>query len=285
LNQALFLTVVYPECEPFLKDFVSSLARQTVKTFDVLLLNDGCKDTLPVHELENIPIIEINVFNKTPAQIREYGIRYAIEKGYKYIIFGDSDDWFDENRIEVSLDILSNYDIVVNDLNIAYDIDCVIKKKYFSERIKDMQEVKIEDVIDKNLFGLSNTAIKLDNIKMISVDEGLIAIDWFIYSTFLLTGAKACFTANTSTYYRQHSDNTIGISDLTEDKLRRGLLVKLKHYHEMSKLHNRYTKFYYEYKELASQLDDQAMIKKYLHELIEHPIEFPMWWEEVGIRG
>ena len=55
---------------------------------------------------------------KNPIENREKGINYCINQGYDILIFGDSDDYFSRNRVEKSIELLSKYSIVVNDLNL-----------------------------------------------------------------------------------------------------------------------------------------------------------------------
>ena len=63
----------------------------------------------------------------------------------------------------------------------------------------------------KNIFGLTNTAIKLENISKVIFDDKVIAVDWYFFKTLLKQGLKAVFTNEIVTYYRQYENNTIGL--------------------------------------------------------------------------
>ena len=55
----------------------------------------------------------------------------------------------------------------------------------FMKKIIYQIELKILDVIDfkfikdKNIFGMTNTAIKLNGIEKVSFDKEIIAVDWY----------------------------------------------------------------------------------------------------------
>ena len=211
LNKVSFLTTVFPGNKNFLIEFFNSLKDQTFKNFDVIVINDGYDDFEKVKKKYNdvLNIIEIK-YSNLPKKNKEYGINYCIENKYDILIFGDSDDYFGNNRIEKSIDLLKKYDIVVNDL-VLFDQKGVIVNKYFSNRLKNLDLVNYEFIKDKNVFGLSNTAIKLENILKVNFDNCREIIDWYLFKKLLKQGLKAVFTNETISYYRQHQNNIIGL--------------------------------------------------------------------------
>ena len=65
---------------------------------------------------------------------------------------------------------------------------------------------------DKNIFGLSNTAINVNILDKIVFDKEIVAVDWFLYKGLLKSGHTAVFTNEAETYYRQYENNTIGLN-------------------------------------------------------------------------
>ena len=114
-----FLTTIFPMEKSYLIDFFDSLLKQTFKKVDIIVVNDGFSnfDDISKQYSSELNIIELKYLN-TPAKNREYGINYCIEKGYDVLVFGDSDDCFKENRIEKSLELLEDKQILVNDLTL-----------------------------------------------------------------------------------------------------------------------------------------------------------------------
>lgn len=207
-----FLTTIFPMKEQYLYDFFDSIKNQTYKNFDVIVVNDAYEKFEELKSIYNqdLNIIELE-YSNTPAKNREYGINYCIDNNYDILIFGDSDDYFEKNRIEKSLELLNNYDIVVNDLNL-FDENGVYEEKYISNRLENLCEVDFEFIKDKNIFGMTNTAIKLENIYKVKFDDKIVAVDWYFFKTLLRQGLKAIFTNETVSFYRQYENNIVGLS-------------------------------------------------------------------------
>jgi glycosyltransferase involved in cell wall biosynthesis len=206
-----FLTTIFPMKEQYLIDFFNSLKRQTYKGFDIVVINDGYDGFEDLSKkYSELNIIELKYQNR-PAKNREYGINYVIDNGYDILIFGDSDDYFSENRVQQSIEFLDRYDIVVNDLSL-FDEGGIYEKCYISNRVKNNTIVKYDFIKDKNIFGLSNTAINLNILDRLTIDKDIVAVDWFIYKKLLKERYIAIFTNETVTYYRQYGNNTVGLN-------------------------------------------------------------------------
>jgi glycosyltransferase involved in cell wall biosynthesis len=212
LNKVSFLTTVFPKNEKYLYVFFDSLKKQTYQNFDIIVINDGYKkfDKIKNKYSQNLNIIEVP-YSGTPAKNKEYGINYCLDQKYDFLIFGDSDDYFQNNRVKKSLEFLSKTDVVVNDLSL-FNKNGVFKKNYISHRINNLDIVNVEFIRDKNIFGMSNTAVKLKNLSKVLFDDNVVAVDWFFFKILLEKGFKAIFTNEIITYYRQHKENTIGLS-------------------------------------------------------------------------
>ena len=148
----------------------------------------------------------------TPPKNREYGINYCLDQGYDILIFGDSDDYFNNNRVEKSLEILKKADIAVNDLSLFND-NGIYEEKYLSQRLKNLDMIDLNFIKDKNVFGMSNTAIKLKNVSRVRFKKDIIAVDWHFFYMLLKQGLKAIFTNETVSFYRQHKNNTVGLKN------------------------------------------------------------------------
>ena len=211
MNKVAFLTIVFPENEEFLKPFFNSLSAQTFKNFDLVIVNDNFKNlNFYTNLYSNLNIINVNSSN-TPAKNREVGINYCLEKNYDILVFGDSDDYFKDNRIEKLLEFLIKADVVVNDLSL-FDDNGIYEKNYLSNRLKNLDTIDFEFIKDKNIFGMSNTAIILKGIDKVSFNKEIIAVDWYFFKRILKKGCKAIFTNETESFYRQHKNNTAGLS-------------------------------------------------------------------------
>lgn len=264
MNSIAFLTTIFPQNEKFLKYFLDSLSAQTYKDFDLVIVNDSFKNLNYYKDLYlDLNIININS-SGTPAKNKEVGINYCIEKNYDILIFGDSDDYFKNNRVEKSIKILNQADIVVNDLSL-FNEHTVYNKRYLSNRVKNHEIIKFEFIKNKNIFGFSNSAIRLFNQKKIFIPNHLVAVDWYIFSNLLLKGYKAVFTDETISFYRQYEQNIIGLKQLDEKSFNKVRNIKIKHFKALSINGNQFDN---ELKSLYSlNFDKRRKIKN------------PLWWE------
>jgi len=260
-----FFTVVFPKNEKFLLKFLSSLKSQSFKKFDLVVVNDGLKNFQDFKDnFIDLNIIDLDITG-SQTKNREAGINYCIENKYDILIFGDSDDFFESNRIEKCVELLKDNDIVVNDLNL-FDENLVYQKMYLSKRLKNYQKIDFNFVRNKNIFGLSNTAIRLKDFKKIELPTDLVALDWYIFSKLLIDGKKAIFTNDTVSYYRQHDFNTIGLKPLDELSFKFALNVKIQHYKALNKLNKN---IYIDIKKLANK------------DFAKKKIDYPLWWEQI----
>ncbi len=263
----------------YLYDFFNSLQKQTNKNFDVVVVNDGYEYLEQFkREFGSLNIIELQ-HTDTPAKNREYGINYVKDNNYDILIFGDSDDYFDTNRIQLSLDILKDYDIVVNDLTLFNDKKGIYHQKYISKRIKDSTEITLDFIKDKNIFGLSNTAVNVSILDNVHFDKDLIAVDWYLYTTLLLRNKTAIFTNKTITYYRQYANNTIGIGSKSIQSILKGISIKNKHYSLLRKENTIFKELYENIVELKMQVEERNSVEEFSIQNIENPL----WWEEIKL--
>jgi len=213
MKTVAFLTTIFPMKEQFLIDFFDSLSRQTYDKFDVIVVNDGYDNFYDVKmKYQNLSIIELP-YSGTPAKNREYGINYCIDNKYDILVFGDSDDYFSNNRITKSVKLLSDHEIVVNDLT-TFDKIGIVQHKYISNRVKNNSIINYSFIKDKNIFGMTNTAINLNILDKVKFDDSLVAVDWLMFKDLLKLGHKAIFTNEIISYYRQYFDNTIGLREM-----------------------------------------------------------------------
>ena len=213
MKNVAFLTTIFPMEKQFLIDFFDSLSGQTYDNFDVIVVNDGYDNFYDVKmKYQNLSIIELP-YSGTPAKNREYGINYCIDNKYDILVFGDSDDYFSNNRITKSVKLLSDHEIVVNDLT-TFDKIGIVQHKYISNRVKNNSIINYSFIKDKNIFGMTNTAINLNILDKVKFDDSLVAVDWLMFKDLLKLGHKAIFTNEIISYYRQYFDNTIGLREM-----------------------------------------------------------------------
>lgn len=275
-------TTIFPAIEQYLDEFLKSLQGQTCKNFDLVVVNDGCDGFKKIiDEYSELSVIELKL-SETPSKNREFGIRYVKRKKYDVLILADSDDYFEPNRIEVSLNYLKYCDVVVNDLSLVFG-GSVYCERYLSKRVANNQKIFLDDIFDKNIFGFSNTALNVKVIDVVEMDKELVAVDWFFFSRVLLSGASAVFTNETRTYYRQWRGNTIGIDKMTCELLDRGIDVKIKHYGLMSNIDKSYIDRLQRMLKLKDMLSGPGDKKHYIDQMSKYYNQNTLWWEGIEL--
>lgn len=280
-----FLTTVFPTDSSYVIEFFESLSKQTLKHFDVIVLNDGYADFDKIKkQFHFLSIIELPAAGSI-AKNRQAQIQFAKINHYDIAVFGDIDDIFSENRIEKSVKALKNADIIVNDLTSIKDGN-IIDKQIYSRRLTDQQLIPFDFIKDKNVFGMSNTAVNLKVVPLalIQFSDELIAVDWFFFSLLLLNGAKALFVADSLTFYRQYDANVIGIGCFSAEKIKSILAVKTIHYEKMKALSPEFQILLDETLSLKEFSEDKVQLNKLLVSN-SNKIKYPLWWELTDFRN
>ena len=285
-NDTLLLAVVFEEVKPFLDEYFTSIDSQTEKNFDLLILKDKYKDKIPGGKTKNI-VIDIEN-NDSPAQIRQYGIQYAIKNNYKNIIFTDTDDNYSQNYVESLMLGLENNDFVYSNI-VPVDNNDITINNYFS---LPHETKRYEQIINYNFIGLGCSAVRSEIIREINIPSDIIAVDWYLYTILLLNGFAGKLVEIASVYYRQHYNNTVGgLKQLDRVRLLKGIDIKEKHYLYIYNycLENNYKSVAKEYEikyqemlALKLFLQENINLEKYINTInINLNTVYKGWWSEI----
>ena len=275
---------MFPAMKKFLNDYLKSLEKQTDKNFDLIIVNDGLSGfgrSAKRYRLNNIQEIK---GGGSIAKNRELGINYVKNKGYDYLIFTDSDDFFAHNRVKKSVELLKYYDIVVNDLTTVSAKGKTLNKLYFSKRLKNLFKIRCDFIKDKNIFGLSNTAIRVGCLeRKTNFQNDLIAVDWNLFYGLLKNGCSAIFSNETETFYRIYKGNTVGLSPVSKKNISQRAAAKFRHYLILSQSDKSYKSLAIGFGELIKKMNNKNFKNKYLNKIKSSCINKPFWWEEVKL--
>ncbi|HYH13633.1 MAG TPA: glycosyltransferase, partial [Flavisolibacter sp.] len=283
-SQTAVLTTVFPQVLPFLEDLIKSLLQQTVKHFDLIIINDG----VSVEQLNRVLPKQLNWVNLPmnglkPTINRWEGIQYCKSKGYQYIIFQDADDWMSENRIESSLSMLQKEAVVFSDLNLVTESGQLFHDGIWSSRF-DTVNITHDFLKNKNCIGLGNAAALASTFpSSLVIPESVIAVDWFIFY-HILADSEAGFVKESQVFYRQYANNTAGIGQLSEIRVRKAIEVKKTHY---AALISKFPTLNEEYQKLLSFEEDILNKPGYLNEYLftnKNKGLTSFWWEETNFK-
>lgn len=278
MDSTCFCSVIHPGNIEYFSDFLESLKAQTDKNFTLLLFNDNVVN-LDLYLNEYHLPYKIIAAKGSIAEIRYQMLQHLLKSDYKFTIFGDTDDFFPNNRVAVNKLLLQNYDVVVNDVWLVSAKGEVVAKAYWENRQVLKQPITFNSIKDYNFIGLGNTAIRTEILyTMPGFEAALKVVDWFLFSTLLYkNNLKVIFTSETYIFYRQHQENLIGRKKITLQKLKNICITKSEHYTmlakeipEMQEMALRYGNFI-----KVNDFDDMSMLDKCITK-----IPNPFWWEE-----
>lgn len=277
MSKIALFTVFYPGAETYVDEFFNSVLNQTYKNFDLIIVNDGYKDDNLAYHCPNLNIIELRG-DATISGNRAIGINYAIDNAYDYLFLCDVDDYMYPTRVEHVLESFGNNDIIVNDLDIVDADRKLIVKDYFQKTISANTILDKDFIKDKNIFGFSNSALKVSAFSKVSFPTDLKVVDWYFFTQLLNEGLKAQFLDESLTEYRQHSGNMIGISSFTIDVFKKLIDLKKKQYSYIKEVYPVYQKLYDQMLNLSKLPDNE------LQKIIDKNTDitpYPVWWENV----
>ena len=282
-NTTAVFSVFYPGVERYIPEFLDSLSKQTSKDFTFFLLNAGLFDI--GRFLERIDFtVRILEEDGHPAKLRKTGIQWIISEGAKAIIFADADDYFADNRIEISKKMLTGNDMTFNEIILVGE-GLLQPVPMLGKALEDKAEIDKNYLISGNCMGLSNSGIKVDKISnlMPEIPDDVIAFDWDFFSFCLHDGAKAIFTKETETYYRQHDNNTASPQDFSEEQIMRGVKVKRSHYRLLSRFYKEYVSFANLFEGLFFRLRNDRILKEKYCQAVKHQrlLSTGRWWEPI----
>lgn len=284
METAIF-SVFYPGAEPYIPDFLQSLSKQTDDDFILFLINNGCNDIGRFFRRIDFPV-KVLEQNGQPAELRKAGIQWITNEGLEVIIFADADDYFAENRVEISKKMLVDYDLICNEILLVGEI-IPQPIPMLGEFLKDRMEINPKHIMSGNFLGLSNSSIRVDKISSLTknIPDDVVAFDWAFFALCLHAGAKAIFTSNTQTYYRQHGDNIASPCSFSEDQILRGIRVKRDHYRLLLKFYNEYNRLANAFERLHSHIQSDILFKeKYCESVRSRCSAVPIWWEPIKTR-
>ena len=284
MKKVCFVSVVHQNIEDYLIDFFNSLKTQSFKYFEVILFNDGCDNNNLINLGEGLNITIFDV-KGSPNEIRNEMILFLIDSDFEYCVFGDADDFFEKNRIEENINFLNNHDIVVNDVHLVNGEGELIKKNYFSNRLDNLSLIDFDFILDKNILGLGNTAIRTNILcKSLLVSSSLLAVDWHVFSKIIYVKKPRTIFINTgSVFYRQYNGNMIGLSKLSLEKVRFVVNVKIEHYKSLSSLDEIFKNKLKKYLNLNSFLEINENARAYFDKIKNTEKKCLFWWEEAHI--
>ena len=161
INQEPVISVIIPfyNDKKYIRQSVNSVLNQTFPYYEILIIDDGSKDTESLEELKDVEQLDkrIKVFHKENeglAMTRDFGAKQSA-KTVKYLMFLDSDDLLEKTYLECgywTLETNKDASWTYSD-SIGFDADRYTWNKWFnSEKMKKENELVSAALVRKQDF-------------------------------------------------------------------------------------------------------------------------------------
>ena len=252
-NETVLYTVFHPLSISYLKDFIKNLEKQNFNQFDIFICFNNLNKDIHLKKIRYLKkISSLNIYfnfkDSNPILVRKSNLKLLSLK-YNKIIFLDSDDKMDLNRIKLVNKKLNKYDFVVNNIK-----NLKTNKIFFSR--SNINPIKITSIIDNSFIGLSNLAVNSKALKKIinKINKKLLVLDWQLATLLLLYKFKGIYVGNIFTKYRIHQKNYIGQKNNFKNLYKKNK-IKLLHYAYFSKYNNIFKKKYKEFQHKKNKIN------------------------------
>ena len=211
------ISVIIPvyNTEKFLHRCIDSVLVQTYKDFELLLIDDGSKDSSrAICDEYAAKDARLRVFHKENGGVsdtRNYGLDLAHGK---YLMFLDSDDFWLRNDVlemligkaeENDLDIIrGEYSAMLEDGTLAWNREISAERRNHAGQI--LTNVEFLEYAIHGEFFLPLSMIKLSSIGKLRFEVGRVFLeDMLFYSTYLLHSLRCMYVPNIRFYaYRKN---------------------------------------------------------------------------------
>ncbi|MBO6783119.1 MAG: hypothetical protein JJ899_07595 [Alphaproteobacteria bacterium] len=230
-------TTLYEAARAFLPAYMAGL-RQASAGEDVSLIvvvDDLSEPAAVLSELGAIcPVSAVYAAEgETPARIRRRLFAEAIVSSADILIFVDMDDVLAPDAPGLYAYAVENAQFAYGDMNLIDATGQVLGRRFFDDAHVPWRIEGVETLLDRNFLGLSNTAIRRDAMPdaAFSVPDDVIAVDWWLFTTLLMTGCKGQRVPQAVSDYRTYGANTLGAGGLSSRAdLLRFLEIARRHY-------------------------------------------------------
>lgn len=155
----------------YMKHCLENFENQTTKNFELIIIDDCSTDDtyFKLLEYKNKSFLDIKIFklekNSGPGIAKSKGVKLA---SCEYIMFCDSDDWYETSAIEKITSLLENKNLDI----ILYDYNKIVKNKKIKADTLDKIEKNfnnISSVIAKNDFSFCCMCIKKELFSKVEI--------------------------------------------------------------------------------------------------------------------
>lgn len=213
-----FVSVIIPvyNVEKYLEECMESILSQTIKNFEVILVDDGSQDNsgkiCDKYAEKDVRVKVLHKSNGGQSSARNYGLDHATGD---YILYVDSDDYLSSDYLEqmYNMILIEDYDMVIgNTVNFMDGIKIVIGNELKENNVEKftpeeaMESVYYQEKFDTNLCA---KMVKRKIAQMNRLKEGVIYEDFDIIHELIFSCQKIVFLSKPKYFYRCRMGSTM----------------------------------------------------------------------------
>src|SRR3989344_7257848 len=224
--RTIVVGILHHSVKSFFPDYIQSINKQTTKQFELFLFDNHSGFEIGTC-IVPVRIIPVDQDSAGIIDVRRLMLDVLKkEKDVENIIFTDTDDFFDEKRVEVLSEGLKNNDIVFTDMEAVDREGKLLNKNFIPANIG---QVRFVDEVEKHLLGFGHSAVRWELLKKVwPYADNLIVGDWWFFFSLLAQGHVARKVEGTRYFYRQHGNNLVGMKQhFSSEDIFRAIEVKL----------------------------------------------------------
>lgn len=220
--------------EKYLKKSIQSILSQTYEKFEIIFWDNNSTDNSKkvIEEFKDTRI----KYYKSEKYLKLYNARnLAIQKANgKFITFLDTDDWWDENKLQIQVSLFSNNkDIGFIYTNFFIYNEFKNKKKKFFNGLLPSGYIT-QDLLDYYRIGILTVMVKKDIFKKEKFNEKFEIIGDFDFFIKISQKFKTLSIQEPLASYRVHDQNfSIERRNLHIDELEKWIKLNKNHFSEM----------------------------------------------------
>lgn len=221
MNELVTIIIPVYNVQEYLEKCFNSLINQTYKNIEIIIIDDGSKDnSLDIckkYEAEYNSIIKlIHTENKGVSSARNLGLKQA--KG-NYILFLDSDDYIENNMIEILYNNLKTYDVDISMCNYNKVVGNEILRNDFEIEKKLLNKSEFfNKIFDKRFYRgflwnkLFKKELLLNNNKFVEFSEEIHMMEDLLFISQVAENATSFYYDDKSFLYNYVQRNSSALN-------------------------------------------------------------------------
>lgn len=285
MHRIAVATALYPQPESVARQFgegVAALAAAEEGIVLVAAVEDGTDAAAFVPP--DCAVLDIRLIKAGPgvtgASLRQAMVDAAAASDAAWIVFADCDDVLDPAAGARHRAALAGAEISYGDMALIDAEGAPLPGRLYGGATPPDRIETSDALLRRNVIGLSNSAVRRDTLARCRprIPDSVTAVDWYLATVLVDSGARARRADGTVGFYRQHGHNTLGAGAAVDAAaMANRTAVAIRHFEALPATPARCAALG-ELVVLRAALNDRA---EWVQDLLTDMDAGPLWYEDV----